>query len=1031
MNAVRFAQASPWLALAAGVLLCLGLVTYARRAGLGQRPVLAALAGLGALPLVYVLATWSRLIDERWVRLARPLWTFPVAAALFWLALRLRGLSPRQSPVRRALTEAGLGLAALLAALSAVGVSWGRPLDRLAILVAIDKSRSVDLVPDAAARVRAELAVAELGMKDDDRIGTLAFAAGAELEDPLRERARPASPQTVELGRDATDLGAAIRRALSEVPSDAAARIVIVSDGVSTRGDPLQAAAAAVAAGVPVDVVPLDQSVVSDVRVVAVRAPTRASKGEPLDLKIVTQSSQPADVELRIFADGKLQRRALAHVASGEDVVVLRDTAPGPGLHRYDVELSAQDPQLDQAAEDNQGSCFVRVRGESAALVIEGDRGGEASLVRSLEAAAFRVDWVGAAGVPRDIAELAAYDVVFLSDIPASALTPTQIEAFGSYVRDLGGGLVLMGGDRSLGPGGYGHTAIEEISPVSFDLKQERKRASLAEVIVIDYSGSMSVTVGGQTKIALANEAAARAASLLGAGDRLGVAHVDTAVSWTVPLGPVTDSAAVAKAIRAVSAGGGGIYVDLSLNEAYAALAKETVNLKHVLLFADGSDAEERTAAPSLVAAAKSRGITTSVVSLGRGSDVPALEAMSKAGDGRFYLVEDARRLPAVFAQETILAARSAINETPFVPSPASGGPATRGIDFAQAPSLGGYVVTLPKARTELLLRGPDSDPVLAVWSVGVGRSAVFTSDFKDRWGGAWTRWEGAPRLFGQLARDVARRADDPHVRLEADATGGSLHVRATAVDDDGRSESFRRLRARVGGPDGFSADVTLEAVGAGAYAATVPLARPGAYVVTAVDELRGEPLATTGAALSAGEELRPTGSDRGLLARVAELTGGKVRDTLAGVFRERETRRFAYRDLDAWLMAAAAVTLLASVGLRRIDLPDPFAAWRARRQKERLARGRADEQARHEQREQAVITSETLLRAKARAADDAPRPVRLPERAPATRAKSSDDAPPPSVPRVARETRGPTPHSPKAKSSAEILLERRRGRRP
>ena len=71
---------------------------------------------------------------------------------------------------------------------------------------------------------------------------------------------------------------------------------------------------------------------------------------------------------------------------------------------------------------------------------------------------------------------------------------------------------------------------------------------------------------------------------------------------------------AITKKIRAVSIGGGGIYIDLTLEAAYAALAAESVQLKHLLLFSDGSDAEERSNAFALVSAAKTRGITTSVV---------------------------------------------------------------------------------------------------------------------------------------------------------------------------------------------------------------------------------------------------------------------------------------------------------------------------------------------------------------------------------------------------------------------------------
>jgi hypothetical protein len=170
------------------------------------------------------------------------------------------------------------------------------------------------------------------------------------------------------------------------------------------------------------------------------------------------------------------------------------------------------------------------------------------------------------------------------------------MEQVATYVRDLGGGLLLMGGDRSMGPGGYARTPIEEVSPVSFDMRQERRRASLAEVIAIDFSGSMSATVStGQTKLQLANEAAARSAMLLGEGDQLGVMHVDTSPHWTIPLAPVggrNNVEAIASRIRAVGPSGGGIIIPVTLTESYRALREARANLRHLLLFADGDDSE-------------------------------------------------------------------------------------------------------------------------------------------------------------------------------------------------------------------------------------------------------------------------------------------------------------------------------------------------------------------------------------------------------------------------------------------------------
>ena len=1005
-----------------------------------MKPALWLLRLVALAPALVFALEWLS-VPVSHVRLTRPVLAIPLAVLLLWLTTRLSRFSLRRTRGRALAMTLLTGTAAIAAAFAVLGVELGKQIDRLSVIVAIDRSRSIDLVPSAEARIAQELQVAEQGMRDGDRIGTLAFAADAMVEDPLRERRHPPAPQRAELARDGSDLGSAIRRGLSEVPPDSAARIVLLSDGVSTRGDALGEAALAAAAGVRIDVIPLDQRKLKDIRVVAVSAGGRASEGEAIDLRIVTSAAQDAEVEVRVYRDGELVRRGDVSIAAGEDVVHLREVAEGAGLHRYDVELTAKDEQLDEAPEDNRGSTFVRVTGEASALVLERDKQLAAPLVRALQSAAFKVRTGDATQVPADAAGFALYDLVVLSDISAVDLAPSQLAALASYVRDLGGGLLLMGGDRSLGPGGFGKTPVEEVSPVSFDVKQERRRASLAEVIVVDYSGSMGAAVGSGTKLDLANEAAVRSMELLGEGDRLGVMHVDTVVQWTIPLGEIKDRPAMAKRMRGVGVGGGGIYVDLSLQTGYAALAKESVQLKHLLLFADGSDAEERSRAFTLVSGAKARGITTSVVALGNGSDVPDLERMSKLGDGRFYLIEDAMRLPAVFAQETVLAARSAINEVPFRPSVTTQSPVLRGVDFGQAPNLTGYVVTIPKGRAQVMLSGPEGDPLLASWSVGIGRSAVFTSDFKDRWGQAWTGWGGAERLFGQLARELARRADNPRVRLEADTTGGELRLRASVTDDHGRTESLRRLVAKVTAPDGSATSIPLDAVGAGLYSATVPANRPGAYVASLVDEQTQKLEATTGAVLTLGDELRPTGTDRGLLRRIAQQSGGKMRDTLAGIFQDRDAERFAYTPLGPWLICIAACGLLLAVSARRLTVPEfverAFVQFRT---------------------PQAQPTSDA---AAVPAAAPPATAVGALKRLRTRKAAPNADAPPASVPRFSRPPPPPDPPtSPAARTqlppaarlpsnvaskptsvppaaatrqptAAEILLARRRGRKP
>ncbi len=928
-------------ALAALMLLC-GIVLHARK-----KISRAALVGslIALLPLVYLSLVQAGVLDGTRLRFTSSLPIIILAPSALLLSWRLSQLPLRLAPARRWLTTLGALLAVTTAALAIAEPELGRTLDRMTVIVAVDRSRSLELVRGADLRIASEIQLAEQSMRPGDRIGIVVFGADARTEDPPRKKTDERSAQRVEVGREGTDIERAIRRALAEVPADSSARIVLLTDGVQTRGDALSAAGAALAADVPVDGVVLEQEKRPDIRVVSLRAPSRAAEGEVFDLRLVTESPAATEVELRITRNGEVIHSGKAKIGAGEDVIHLREVAPGAGLHRYDIAITAMDKNLDYGADDNSGSAFVRVRGQTLAGVIEGDKGKGAPLVAAFQAAGISAQEIALSAMPADVGELARFDLVVLSDVRAAEMTQTQMSAIASYVRDLGGGLVLMGGDRSLGPGGFARTPIEEVSPVKFDLKTEKKRASLAEVIAIDISGSMGATVGGRTKLDLANEGAARSASLLSSSDRLGVAHVDTVVNWSVPMGPVTDAPKIEKAIRAVQVGGGGIYTDIALDAAYAALAKETVNLKHVLLFADGGDAEQITGCRTKVATAFSRGITTSVISIGRGSDTPELEVLSRMGHGRFYLVEDATTLPAIFSQETILAAKSAISEEPFRVSLGTPGGPTRQVNWAEAPDLKGYVITIPKPRATILLGGPDSDPILATWPAGLGRSAAFTSDFKDRWGKAWLKWPGAAKMFAQLARETARRDGDPRVRVEAEASGGSLRIRTDVVGDDGRAQSFRRLRTRIAGPDGISRDLSLEAIASGRYGASMPLTRPGTYVTTIVDELTGEVLATTAAALGIGDELRPTGSDRALLTRVATITGGRLRDTLAGAFDDRSKQRFSYVALTPWLTLLSAVLMLASVASRRLGMPEALAkvfdALAIRKQKRDAIRAR------------------------------------------------------------------------------------------
>ena len=131
---------------------------------------------------------------------------------------------------------------------------------------------------------------------------------------------------------------------------------------------------------------------------------------------------------------------------------------------------------------------------------------------------------VGAEALPTTMEGLTQYDSIILSNISALRMTKAQMELLRNYVRDQGGGLVMLGGEESFGVGGYYRTPIEEALPVTMEARQKVEIPSLAVVLVIDRSGSMESQRGQPrfSKMDLAKEAAQLVVELWTTGTRSG-----------------------------------------------------------------------------------------------------------------------------------------------------------------------------------------------------------------------------------------------------------------------------------------------------------------------------------------------------------------------------------------------------------------------------------------------------------------------------------------------------------------------------
>jgi uncharacterized membrane protein len=749
---------------------------------------------------------------------------------------------------------------------------------------------------------------------------------------PRAEELAVPSPPAGSSARERSRLDLALVHGLGELPEGANGRLVLLSDGDQTEGDVLGAASLAGARGIPVDVVALTRPSRRDLAALRLRAPERVERGEPVDLALVLRADRAGEAVVELLRDGRaLGTRAVAF-AAGEDVVHLADVTDSPGVHRYDARLVPAEG-LDEVPGNERAVAFVRVAGGARALVLDGlrDRGGGTFLADALRAAGMTVDLVGPAHAPEGAGEWGAYDLVVLSEVRLRELDPLAAVHLREGVQALGQGLWMTGSDRAFGPGGWARTPVEDVLPVTLDLRRQRSRASVAVAVMIDRSGSMAALArDGRAKIDLANEAAARSAAMLSPVDRVAIAHVDTAVTWTWPMHAADDPEALARAARAGGAGGGGIVTDVALRAAYDALGVERATIRHVILLADGDDAEDADRCPALAAEALRRSVTTSVVAIGRGHDEAVLARIARAGGGRYYLTEDARRLPAIFAEETVLAARNAVREEPYRPVFLRGVEVLRGVDPRTAPTLTGWVVTEPRGRAEVLAEAPKHAPWLSRWQAGAGRAAALSTDLNGRWSAGFAAWPGATSLVSQLGLWLARGVQDGGVRVAAVALPGRVRVEVDVTTDEGRWDSAQDLEAQVAGPAGEHWRVPLEPRGPGRYEAEVAAARGGSYLVAVSAPSRGL-LGVTGAEVLPAAELTARGGAAALLAEVALRSGGRVRNSLRGVFREP---RRTYRETRPWVapwLWLGLLSLLGSVASRRVP-PMNFARWRARR---------------------------------------------------------------------------------------------------
>ena len=865
---------------------------------------------------------------RRWVLAA----LLSVVAAEWLLARRRVGVSAGQWRVAQAMRIAVA--VALLGAAFNPGVTL--PTDRVATVFLVDASDSMGVggVSDGSAFVRDALS-AKRDANNDDVAGVVAFGQNARLENVVGDD--PAfNTLSVDVDRTATDLSAALRLGAAALPNDARRRLVLVSDGRATKGDAGAEAERLAELGVPVDVVIIEPPSGADAAVASIDAPSLVQVDESLTVATTITSEIATDAVVTLRRDGELVERRTVNLTPGDNRVVFDDVASSTGVMRYQVDVDAAG---DPVPLNNRAYAAVPVSGAETVLVVDGEQAAAgaapgpdaARMVAILEAAGLPTETVPVRNLP-PLDALSQYASIVLMNVNRLDLADAEVANLTAAVRDLGRGLVTIGGDHTYALGGYRGSDLEELLPVDSEITDPLRRQTVAQVLAIDTSGSMDACHcdeegrnglgngnridGGVVKTAIAQAAAAKAIAAMAPSDEVGVLTMDASDQWAIDLQANPSQETIDDGLSQLRPEGPTTLTS-SLVTAAAELRESNAALKHIILFSDGfTEVRDLQTVAAQAGDLFDEGITVSVVATGEGA-AEDLRPIAEAGGGRFYPGRNLDQIPDLIVQETVAASRSFVNEGEFLPTVTSNAAAVANLDAA--PIVDGYIATTAKSLARVDLRiGPDNDPLLASWQTGLGRVSSWTADGGERWTQRWNGWDGAPTFWAGVVKETFPSASDG-AGLDVSIRGDEMTVRLEAVspwDDDAVA------RVRVNQPDGEGQEVVLERIDGTTYAATVPVDDTGVYAVGGSVEVGGE-VAWAGVGLSTrsyAAEYAPADVDTAGLERIAELTGGRVdpvaadafdmTGTVAGRRRIDLARWFLWFALLAWPLAVAVSRL-------------------------------------------------------------------------------------------------------------------------
>jgi uncharacterized membrane protein len=742
--------------------------------------------------------------------------------------------------------------------------------DQVNVVFCLDVSESIPREQKIAAEAFIKKAAAE--RKSEDQTGLIVFGKLPSFERSLRKDFDPLIIRS-DVNSNYTNIYDALRLAIGKLTQKGTNKIVIFSDGNENLQRSLDMAYLASSLGIEIYPVPLASWFgKNEAFIKALETPSQVALETPFEIRLVVISSTENQGQLVLVRNDKILVQQSVELQAGINMLSFGDTLAEPGLYLYKAILNSSE---DTFFQNNEGLSFTKGTQKSRILYLTDESGGSKYFAQSLRVQGLDLDQKRIRDIGGTIHGFINYNAIILDNISARSISFSTMEQIEKYVNDMGGGLIMIGGDKSFGAGHYKKTPVEKALPVFMDVPTNIQLSELALIFVVDKSSSMATSYKDKTKLEMAKIAAFSAIEMLNPIDSVGIVTFDTKFEWIVPLTRAIERKMIADKLSQVLEGGG---TDLypALEDAFRVLNQAKSKRKHIIVLSDGET--EEADFQSLVQSMSTSGISISTVAIGKGSHVALMKSIAEWGEGRAYYTDDPGSIPKIFTGETKIITKEVITEKTVQPFLRIPNEMLQGIKNVDLPLIYGQVVTYPKPGASVFIE-TSQGPLLAAWQYGLGRSIAFTSDLSNRWGKDWVLWDHYGRFSSQMVKWVQRKEAHRSFFAAIDREGEKGIFTVDITSDQNRFANHLDLSVNVLLPSGQKQTFSLDQTAPGRYKSAFPAEEIGAYFFSIFgnESLSSSIPRVFGFGIPYTEEFNKTGVNMQLLEDLASTTNGRV----------------------------------------------------------------------------------------------------------------------------------------------------------